>query len=449
MLALTLLQLAGGAAVEDLRLLEADPGFCAVLRRVEEHGVRRRQRVAQRLRWRQSQRRTVPSPSAALRYLGGFAAAAAAPSRQGQATIPPLTPGLRGLGQVNRDFLAWVQRCRPQGRATLDQDATLMERHKRDARYCYEGYPGYQPLTVLWREQGLVVHSEFRDGNVPAGYQQLRVLQEALAQLPLGVREVYLRLDTAGYEQELLRYCAAGKHPRFGVVRFAIGVDVTAAFKAAVAEVVPADWHPLERVGKDGHRYPTGQAWAEVCFVPNWAGRSLRGPVYRFLAMREPLAQRPLPGLEEAVQLPFPTITLGEQRYKLHGVVTNREDLAGDGVIRWYRERCGKGEEVHKVLKEDLAGGVLPSGLFGANAAWWAITVLAHNLHVALERLGLGPGWWGKRLKAVRFALIGLPGRVVQHARGLWVRLSQGHPSLAVLLEARQRLLGLPRGSPG
>ena len=38
------------------------------------------------------------------------------------------------------------------------------------------------------------------------------------------------------------------------------------------------------------------------------------------------------------------------------GVVTNRE-LPGDELIRWYRQRCGKGEEVHSVLKEDLAGG--------------------------------------------------------------------------------------------
>ena len=38
---------------------------------------------------------------------------------------------------------------------------------------------------------------------------------------------------------------------------------------------------------------------------------------------------------------------------------------------------CGKGEEVHRVLKEDLAGGRLPSGQFGVNAAWWAIAVLA------------------------------------------------------------------------
>jgi hypothetical protein len=43
-----------------------------------------------------------------------------------------------------------------------------------------------------------VLHTEFRDGNVPAGYEQLRVFQEALEMLPEGVRKVYLRSDTAG-----------------------------------------------------------------------------------------------------------------------------------------------------------------------------------------------------------------------------------------------------------
>jgi hypothetical protein len=30
-------------------------------------------------------------------------------------------------------------------------------------------------------------------------------------------------------------------------------------------------------------------------------------------------------------------------------------------------------EQVHLVMKEDLAGGKLPSGKFGVNAAWWQI----------------------------------------------------------------------------
>ena len=40
-------------------------------------------------------------------------------------------------------------------------------------------------------------------------------------------------------------------------------------------------------------------------------------------------------------QLPFPALNRGEQQYKLFGVVTNR-DLAGDKLIWWSRERCGK-----------------------------------------------------------------------------------------------------------
>ena len=33
-----------------------------------------------------------------------------------------------------------------------------------------------------------------------------------------------LRSDTAGYQRELLRYCAEGGDERFGVIEFAVGV---------------------------------------------------------------------------------------------------------------------------------------------------------------------------------------------------------------------------------
>ena len=94
-------------------------------------------------------------------------------------------------------------------------------------------YRAYQPLTTYWAEADQIVHSEFRDGNVPAGHQQLRVLIEALEHLPAGVESVMLRSDTAGYQQELLRYCADGRDERFGVIEFAVGVDVTAEFRRA------------------------------------------------------------------------------------------------------------------------------------------------------------------------------------------------------------------------
>jgi len=61
------------------------------------------------------------------------------------------------------------------------------------------------------------------------------------------------------------------------------------------------------------------------------------------------------------------------------------------------------------------------------------MTVLAFNLNVAMQRLVLGERWLGKRLKAMRFGLISLPGRVVKHARGLYVRLSGRHPGQELL----------------
>ena len=117
-------------------------------------------------------------------------------------------------------------------------------------------------------------------------------------------------------------------------------------------------------------------------------------------------------------------------------------------MIWWYRQRCGKSEEAHGVLKEDLAAGRLPSGRFGANAAWWGIAVLAFNLNSAMKQLALGTEWVSKRLKAVRFAIICLPGRVVRRARTLIIRLTRDHPSYELLVRARQRILALAHGPP-
>jgi hypothetical protein len=101
------------------------------------------------------------------------------------------------------------------------------------------------------------------------------------------------------------------------------------------------------------------------------------------------------------------------------------------------------------VLKSDLAGGQMPSGLFGANAAWWAITILAHNLNALMKQLVLGKPWLARRMKAARFALINLPGRVIQHGRRLIVRLSAAGQTLADLLHARRCIGRLVPGPAG
>jgi hypothetical protein len=168
-----------------------------------------------------------------------------------------------------------------------------------------------------------MLYSEFRDGNVPAGHEQLRVLKESLRHLPDSVKKVSLRSDTAGYQEDLLRYCGEGKDPRFGVIAFAIGADVTEAFRAAVLATPQDAWQPLIR-WVDDKPQQTDQEWAEICYVPSWAGHSRKRADYRFLAIREPLRQL---ALGDEAQLLFPTQGFGQKGvYKLFGDL--KADLA-------------------------------------------------------------------------------------------------------------------------
>jgi hypothetical protein len=136
-----------------------------------------------------------------FRYLEAFHDAGEEKKRRkGKAFIPAPNQYLQGLVTVNRNLIASIQKHRPETEATLDMDATLVETKKEDALFSYKGYKAYQPLNTYRAEQKTVLHTEFRDGNVPAGYEQLRVFTEALGMLPGGVSTVYLRSDTAGYK---------------------------------------------------------------------------------------------------------------------------------------------------------------------------------------------------------------------------------------------------------
>lgn len=447
-MSLILLNLAGGDCVSDINRLEADEGLCRVMQKVEHHGLPRRERRILERRWRKERSRTFPSESAIFRYLAAFHDPEQEAKRLPHtAFIPAPNEHLQALGRVNADFVAFVQSRSPQRQATLDMDATLVSSHKEQALWSYQHYKAYQPFNTYWFEQDLVLHSEFRDGNVPAGHQQLRLVQQALEQLPEGVKKVFVRSDTAAYQQELLRYLAEGKSERFGVIEFAIGADVTESFRQAVREVPEEHWMPVMRSDQDGNQHPTGQQWAEVCFVPNWAAHSKKGPEYRFVATREALLrQLTLPGHEEEPQQEQDSVeTTGGERYKIRGIVTNRT-IDGNELIAWYRQRCGKSEEVHAVMKEDLAGGRLPSGDFGENAAWWAIMILALNLNAAMKRLILPKGWAKRRMKALRFTVINVAAVVRKRSRQLQILLNPGQPALDLLLKARDRIAQLARG---
>lgn len=447
-MSLILLNIAGGDCVDDIERLESDGGLRTLLARLETSGMSRKERRIYEKRWRKEKQRAFPSTTVIHRYLEQFHNQDEENLRvKSKALIPAPNRLLKQLLKINSTLIGYAQKHNQQKIATLDQDATLAETHKNSALYCYESYKAYQPFNTYWFEQDLLLHSEFRDGNVPAGFEQLRLFEEALALLPHGVEKVLLRSDSAGYQENLLRYCAEGKNERFGVIEFAVAAKVSAGFKAAALELKETAWHPFYKETPEGN-FKTEQEWAEVCFVPDWTVAKKDSPNYRYIAIRERMSpQLELNGITPQLELPFPTAKFTKGNYKLFGIVTNRTIPANE-LINWLRKRCGASEKLHSVEKSDLAGGQFPSNKFGANAAWWQIMILAFNLNALMKMLALPKELKSKRLKALRFFIIGVAGRVILHARSLFIKLSGGKKTMDLFTQIRIKIMSLANAPP-
>lgn len=387
-----LLNAAGGDCLEDFRRLAEDPGLPTLL----GHAL--------------------PLPDAARKFLYAFhqdeaivTAKAQRPAGQ-VAFIPEDTEPLQGLAQVNGDLVrAVAARCPEHRIATIDQDATIHESHKREALAHYEGGRGYQPMTAVWAELNLVVADQFRDGNVPASFAPLPVAQAAFAALPLTIQEYYYRGDSACHEHALLSWLRNPVRPAgpAGRIGFAISARMSPALAAAIQALPETAWQPYAAPGEVADEL---RDWADVPFVPSEAVEQRDTTPLRYVAVRVRSQQGELFSDGTAV--------------KHFAVLSNLWDWDGARLLQWHREKAGTIEHVHDVVKNELAGGVLPCGRFGANAAWLRLALLAHNVLTALKRLALPPELLTARPKRLRFLLFTVPGRLVTHARQLWLRLA-------------------------
>jgi Transposase DDE domain group 1 len=368
---------AGGERCEDLAQLREDGALALLL----GHGL--------------------PAPQTARDFLDAF-----------DEVVPPLWQGercqvqgegerLQGLAKANRRLVAFLQERRPQAVATIDLDATILESHKRSAAATYDGRTGYQPVVALWAEQDVILADEFRDGNVPAGTGNRRLVERAVAALPPGVATVLVRADSAAYDHELLRWLDARG------IGYGVSADMSRELAAAIRALPESAWRP-ERDDGDAVRH-----WAEVPYVPSdgvWAKDRPVPP--RYLAIRITKKQGRLFADGGAL--------------KHFAIVTNRPDPEGGSgldLIRWQRGKAGTVEHAHHVLSNELAAEALPSQKFGANAAWFRLNVMLYNLLSAFKRVALPPELHTARPKRLRFVLLNGIGKVVRHARETVLRL--------------------------
>ncbi|MGH7897342.1 MAG: IS1380 family transposase [Candidatus Binatia bacterium] len=382
---------AGGDRVEDARVLAEDKGLEKLL------GT------------------PFPSPDALLDFLGEFHDPRCWDDRPAEkkAWVAPESEGLRALEAVNRAVVARGA-DRSVTQATIDHDGTIIEAHKRDATVAYEGTRGFQPLVAVWAEQDLVVSDEFRDGNVAGGEDPLSSVERAFANLPSWVVERRFRADSAAYYTPLLKYLVREQ------IAFAISADMTPELRVRCTALRSERWALLET------REREQVDLAEVEFTPGEWSRDAK-PL-RYIALRfTPLQQE-----------------LFESRgVSYHAVVTNRYKLDAAELVRWHREKAGTIEHVHRVLKDELGAGVLPSGRFGANAAWFRINALTFNVLSVLKRRALPERFRDARPKRLRYELFTLAGELAVHQSQLSVQVPVGEERLREIVDARGRLLAM------
>jgi hypothetical protein len=320
--------------------------------------------------------------------------------------------GLVGLGHVRDALTARILRRDRIAAYTLDVDATLVEAEKREAAWSYQGVKGYMPLLGFLFETPVCLVDEFREGNASPGAGHLAFYQAGKARMPEGKRIGHYRADSASYQADLIDALEADG------VCWAITADQDVAVKAAIAALPETAWvEPV--VG-------CGYVLADTVHTMTKTERA-----FRLIIKRTP---RPQPDLFDASAAP----------YAYHVVASNWpvEAKGPAEVVAWHNQR-GQAENFLKELKRGFGLERMPCGQTGANAVFFRIGLLAYNLFVGFKRLACPAAWATDTIATVRWKLIQVAGRIVQHAGQMVLKLRVEAEALAGFRVIRQHCAAL------
>lgn len=305
--------------------------------------------------------------------------------------------GLEGLGRINQRIVATRIRKHERGAHTLDIDATQIVAEKRDAKPTYKGELGYMPIVGHLAEAGVIIYDEFREGNVAPATDNLGFIKACEARLPKGHRIAHVRLDAAGYQADIFNDCEdTGK-------TFAIGARLDAATRQVIAAIPESAW-----------RHYADCAVAETQHSMNGTKTAFRLIVVRNQRQGDLFDDAP--------------------RY--HVIASNRVESAEDTLI-WYRQRGEVSENGLKELKIGFGMERMPCGQTSANAVFFRLGVIAHNLFVLFKHSALADGWQQHRVATVRWRVFHLPGKVVRHAGALVLKIAASALDLFRAIRAR------------
>lgn len=252
----------------------------------------------------------------------------------------------------------------------------------------------------------MIVYREFREGNVAGNV--LSALRGAYEILPSDKRIAYAFLDSEFYRADVIEFL------RERGTRFAIVAGKDAAVKSAIK------WIDNWRAFRDRDGILTDREIGETVHAMNKLDFGFRLIVLRWKKKQADLF---------------------EGQYFYHCIVTDLECSAEEVVWR-YNERANI-ENVIKELKNGFEMEYMPTGDFFANSFWFSLGVLAYNCFFIKKYLVLPKGFRDKTIGSIRWLFVETAGKVVEHARNLYLKISGVFEKLRLFNEIRYSFLRL------
>lgn len=274
----------------------------------------------------------------------------------------------RQLDRVSGELLAraWAAGAGPgDAPITIDIDSSVHETYglqkQGGAKFTHvKGVRGYHPLYAHVAGTGDVLHCRLRGGNANTGRGAGSFVAETVnrARSAGASGPLTMRADSGFYAGNVTAAC------RKAGVRYSITAKMNAAIRKAIDGIDDDTWEPIPYWIDDGADV------AETTYRPF----DKKAPVVRLVVRRV----RPTPGSQLAMFTDW----------SYHPIITDGTEPTVE--LEADHRRHAVVEDTIRDLKYGVGLNHFPSGRFGANAAWLALNVIAHNMARWTTRIGLG-----------------------------------------------------------